>query len=430
MNELFTFLSFEDPNTRYVVTGTVLLAISSAIVGSFTFLKKKALVGDAVAHAVLPGVCLAFILSGNKNPVYLVVGAFITGWLSLVIIDQIVAHSRIKEDTAIGLILSVFFGLGIMLMTTIQRSGNAAQSGLDSFLFGKAAALVGTDVIVFSTISILLLIVVFLFFKELTLIAFDEDFAKSIGFPVRRLELVLTTLTVMAVVIGIQAVGVVLMAAMLITPAAAARFWTDRLKVMLLLAALFGAVAGISGAFVSYTAPAMPTGPWIVMIISVIAMVSFFFAPSKGILYKMVRQRRIQKTIRDENILKLFYQLGEAEGDYLRPRSKQELVERRELAKGQLNAGLSRLKRHGFLKFHNGQWQLTPEGKNKGQRTIKLHRLWELYLTQYLRIAPDHVHDDAETIEHIITPELESKLEKLLEYPDVDPHMSKIPYQS
>ena len=125
MNELFTFLSFEDPNTRYVVTGTVLLAISSAIVGSFTFLKKKALVGDAVAHAVLPGVCLAFILSGNKNPVYLVVGVFITGWLSLVIIDQIVAHSRIKEDTAIGLILSVFFGLGIMLLTTIQHSGNA-----------------------------------------------------------------------------------------------------------------------------------------------------------------------------------------------------------------------------------------------------------------------------------------------------------------
>lgn len=430
MNDLLQFLSFEDPNTRYVVTGTVLLAISSAIVGSFTFLKKKALVGDAVAHAVLPGVCLAFMLAGNKNPVYLVVGAFITGWLSLVIIDQIVARSRIKEDTAIGLILSTFFGLGIMLLTKIQHSGNAAQSGLDSFLFGKAAALVGTDVIVFSTISIILLVVVFIFFKELTLIAFDEDFAKSIGFPVRRLELVLTTLTVMAVVIGIQAVGVVLMAAMLITPAAAARFWTDRLKVMLLLAAIFGAFAGVFGAYVSYTAPAMPTGPWIVMIISIIAMFSFFFAPRKGILNKMVKQRRIQKKIRDENILKMFYQLGETEGDYFSSRTSEALAERRELASGQLSSGLSRLKRHGYLKSDQGGWQLTIEGKNKGQRTIKLHRLWELYLTQYLRIAPDHVHDDAETIEHIITPELEAKLEKLLKYPDVDPHMSKIPYES
>ncbi len=430
MSELLQFLSFEDPNTRYVVTGTVLLAISSAIVGSFTFLKKKALVGDAVAHSVLPGVCLAFMLSGNKNPVYLVVGAFITGWLSLVIIDQIVARSRIKEDTAIGLILSTFFGLGIMLLTKIQHTGNAAQSGLDSFLFGKAAALVGTDVIVFSTISIILLVVVFIFFKELTLIAFDEDFAKSIGFPVRRLELVLTTLTVMAVVIGIQAVGVVLMAAMLITPAAAARFWTDQLRVMLLLAAIFGAFAGVFGAFVSYTAPAMPTGPWIVMIISIIAMFSFFFAPRKGILYKMVKQRRIQKKIRDENILKMFYQLGEADGDYFSSRTSEALSERRELASGQLASGLSRLKRHGYLKSDQEGWQLTIEGKNKGQRTIKLHRLWELYLTQYLRIAPDHVHDDAETIEHIITPELEAKLEKLLEYPDVDPHMSKIPYES
>jgi manganese/zinc/iron transport system permease protein len=430
MNELLQFLSFEDPNTRYVVTGTVLLAISSAIVGSFTFLKKKALVGDAVAHSVLPGVCLAFMLAGNKNPIYLVVGAFITGWLSLVIIDQIVARSRIKEDTAIGLILSVFFGFGIMLLTKIQHSGNAAQSGLDSFLFGKAAALVGTDVIIFSTISIILLVVVFIFFKELTLIAFDEDFAKSIGFPVRRLELVLTTLTVMAVVIGIQAVGVVLMAAMLITPAAAARFWTDQLKIMLLLAAIFGAFAGVFGAYVSYTAPSMPTGPWIVMIISIIAMISFFFAPRKGIVYKMVRQRRIQKKIRDENILKMFYQLGEADDDFFSSRTTEALAQRRELANGQLSAGLSRLKRHGYLKSKKNHWSLTIEGKNKGQRTLKLHRLWELYLTQYLRIAPDHVHDDAETIEHIITPELEAKLEKLLEYPDVDPHMSKIPYES
>ncbi|WP_420581675.1 metal ABC transporter permease [Reichenbachiella sp.] len=184
------------------------------------------------------------------------------------------------------------------------------QTGLDSFLFGKAAALIGQDLIIFSAISVCLLLGVILFYKEFALISFDEDFAKSIGFPVKRLELALTTLTVLAVVTGIQAVGVVLMAAMLITPAAAARFWTNRLNIMLLLSAIFGAFSGVSGAYISYVAPSMPTGPWIVMVISMIALVSFFVAPEKGILYKLIRQSKIRKRILTENILKLFYQLG------------------------------------------------------------------------------------------------------------------------
>lgn len=428
MDQLYQFLSFSDPNVRYVVVGTILLAVSSALVGSFTFLKKKALVGDAVAHAVLPGVCLAFLLSGNKNPVFLIIGAFITGWISLVIIDQITANSRIKEDTAIGLILSVFFGVGILLLTYIQHSGNAAQSGLDTFLFGKAAAMVQQDVIVFSSVSIALILLVLIFFKELMLIAFDEDYAVSIGYPVRRLELVLTTLTVMAVVVGIQAVGVVLMAAMLITPAAAARFWTDNLKIMLLLAAIFGMFSGVVGAYVSYVAPAMPTGPWIVMIISMIAMASFFIAPKKGIFFKMWHQYRIRRMILEENILKVFCHLGEKDEDYFKPRSREEIIAQRELRHSKLNFGLLRLNQQGYLRKKGNVFILTQDGKNKGLRIIKLHRLWELYLTKYLRIAPDHVHDDAETIEHIITPDIERKLEELLEYPEMDPHQSKIPY--
>ena len=282
MEQFWEFLSFSEPNIRYVTFGSILLCGSAAVVGSFIFLKKKALVGDAVAHAVLPGVCLGFLLAGNKNPVLLVTGAFVTGWLSLVAIDYISVKSKIKEDTAIGLILSVFFGIGILLLTYIQHSGNAAQSGLDHFLFGKAAAMVSSDLNVFSGIAFMLIIAVVLFFKEFTLISFDIDFAKTIGFPVRRLELVLTTLTVLAIVAGIQAIGVVLMAAILITPAAAARFWTDNLKKMVFLSAAFGGVSGFAGAFISYAAPAMPTGPWIVMVISVIALFSFF-SPRKKV---------------------------------------------------------------------------------------------------------------------------------------------------
>jgi manganese/zinc/iron transport system permease protein len=428
MEILKSFFSFSDPNVVSVVIGTVLLTASSAVVGTFTFLKKKALTGDAVAHAVLPGICLAFMLSGNKNPLVLIIGAFITGWLALVIMDYITERSKIKEDTAIALVLSVSFGFGILLLTYIQHAGNAAQTGLQSFLFGKAAALVGQDLVIFGLVAIILLVTVALFFKELKLIAFDERFAQAIGLPVRGLNLLLTSLTVLAVVTGIQAVGVVLMAAMLITPAAAARFWTDDVFKMTLLAAIMGAFSGLAGAFVSYTAPTMPTGPWIVMIISAIALFSFFLAPGRGIVYRAWEQRRLQGQIMEENLLKELFHLGENDEDMFRWRSVEELINRRHFPKKRLKGALSKLHRQDLLQEAAGDWRLTEAGFRRGKRVVKLHRLWELYLSKYMHIAPDHVHEDAETIEHVITPELEAELERLMDYPDVDPHDSKIPY--
>ncbi|WP_299985724.1 iron chelate uptake ABC transporter family permease subunit [uncultured Pontibacter sp.] len=427
MQDFLEFFSFTDANIRYVTLGSVLLAASSAVVGCFTLLRKRALVGDAVAHAVLPGVCLAFILSGTKNPFILLIGAFVTGWLSLVVIDYITSRSRIKEDTAIGLVLSVFFGIGILLLTAIQQTGNAAQSGLDKFLFGSAASLIGEDLIAFGVVAVLLLVAVVLFYKELTLLCFDQAYARTIGFPVRGLELLLTTLTVFAVVVGIQAVGVVLMAAMLITPAAAARFWTENLRVMLLLAAIIGAFSGIAGAFVSYTAPSMPTGPWIVLIVSMIAILSFALAPGRGWIARILRQRRNKTRILEENLLKLLYQLGELRQDYSSARSLEELLERRNIPKKEALSGLQKLKRQGYLQKEDKRWLLTTEGEKRGRRVVRLHRLWELYLTQYLNLASDHVHEDAETIEHIITPELEQRLIEELNYPDLDPHSARIP---
>lgn len=428
MDLLKEFFSFSDPSIISVTLGSILITASSAVVGCFTFLKKKALVGDAVAHAVLPGICLAFILAGNKNPLYIIIGAFATGWLSLVIIDYISNRSKIKEDTAIALVLSVFFGFGILLLTKIQHMGNAAQSGLQAFLFGKAAALVGQDLIMFSIVAAILLTTVLLFYKELRIISFDEAFAKAVGLPVKALNLLLTSLTVMAVVSGIQAVGVVLMAAILITPAAAARFWTDKLALMTFIAAMIGAFSGLAGAFVSYAAPKMPTGPWIVIIVSAIALISFFFAPSKGIVSKQLALRSLKASLLEENLLKELYHLTE------RGASKYEMISlnilrlQRHFPNDKLIPALKRLKNKSMVKEQSGSWSLTEGGYAKGKRIVKLHRLWEMYLSSYLKIAPDHVHEDAETIEHIITPQLEEKLEKLLEYPERDPHNSKIPY--
>lgn len=429
MKDLIGFFSFQDPNTFYVTFGAILITVSAAMVGCFSFLQKKALTGDAVAHAVLPGVCLGFILSGTKDPVFLVTGAFATGWLSLLFVDKIVEKSKIKEDTAIGLILSVFFGLGVLMLSVIQHSGNANQTGLESFLFGKAAALVEKDLITFSIICTIIMVTVFAFFKDFMLISFDKPYARSMGVPVKLLDFMLTSLTVLAVVVGIQAVGVVLMAAMLITPAAAARAWTDNLRYMVFIAAVLGMLSGVFGTFISYVYPSMPTGPWIVMIISALAIFSLFFGIKRGIVFKAIKVGRFKQKIVEENLMKLFYQLGEKEDDFFRSYAQNELLERGKFTKPQLISALFRAEKEGFIEIAKKQFKLTKEGLAKGQRTLKLHRLWEVYLTEYLRIAPDHVHEDAESIEHIITPELEEKLEKLLDYPTTDPHLSKIPYR-
>ncbi len=428
MNDLFQFFSFSDPNVRYVTLGTMVLAATAAMVGSFSFLRKRALVGDAIAHSILPGVCLAFMVSGSKTPLVLIIGAIITGWISLLVIDGISRTTKLKNDAAIGIVLSVFFGLGILLLTSIQHSGNASQAGLDKFLFGKAASLTKDDIITFSSIGIVLIIVVLLFYKEFKLISFNPDYAKVIGLPVKFLEFILATITVLAVAVGIQAVGVVLMAALLITPASGARFWTHRLGNMIVIAMVFGALSGFFGSYISYVAPNMPTGPWVVMCLSILAIGSIWFAPKRGMLAKYKIQAENKKKILVENVLKLFYHLGESSNNFEAERSIDELLATRDLRKIELNRGLQLLRKDNSVRLKEGNWYITSKGLNEAKRVIKLHRLWEMYLNQRLKLEPDHVHNDAEAIEHIITPELEKQLEKELNYPIKDPHESIIPY--
>ena len=196
---------------------------------------------------------------------------------------------------------------------------------------------------------------------------------------------------------------------------------------MIVLASVFGALSGLTGAYVSYVAPGMPTGPWIVMVISIIAIFSFFLAPKRGIVSKTIRQFRIKNRLLEENILKTFFALGERDNQYYEPRSMNELMAKRSFTKSQITKGLRRLRIGNFIQRRDNQWVLLRQGFIKGKRIQRLHRLWELYLTEYLKIAPDHVHEDAESIEHIITPELELKLEALLNFPEKDPHQTLIP---
>ncbi len=428
MNSTLEFLSFSDPNVRFVVIGTMILGATAAMVGTFSFLRKRALVGDAIAHSILPGVCLSFLISGEKDPLWLILGAIISGWVSLLMIDGISRTTKLKNDTAIGIVLSVFFGAGILLMTMIQHSGNAAQAGLDKFLFGKAASLTQDDIMVFSGIGIALIVIVLALYKEFKLVSFNPDYAKVIGLPVKFLEFLLATITILAVAVGIQAVGVVLMAALLITPASGARYWTDRLGKMIIIASLFGAVSGFIGSYISYIAPSMPTGPWVVMALSVLAIGSIWFAPKRGVFSKLKLSWQNRDKILTENILKLFYHLGEDEGDFEKPRSFKQLLTSERFKELELTKGLKMLKKNNLLRKKGETWFITRSGFKEASRIVRLHRLWELYLNQRLKLEPDHVHNDAEAIEHIITPEIESLLEKELDRPTIDPHRSKIPY--
>lgn len=286
-----------DPNTQWVLGGTTLLGITSGVLGSFALLRKESLIGDAMAHAALPGICLAFLLTGSKSVLWLLLGALLTSLFGSYCIQLIVRFSRIKQDTALGLVLSVFFGIGIVLLTYIAQSGAGNQSGLNTFIFGQAASLVGQDVRIISGVALVLLIICTLFFKEFKLITFDAEFAQGLGLPVRFLSGLLMLLIVAAVVIGLQAVGVVLMAAMLITPAISARYWTDNLVRMVMIAGGIGALSSVSGVLLSTMGKGLATGPLIIVCATVIFLFSLLFAPRRGLISKWIRHYRVKQNV-------------------------------------------------------------------------------------------------------------------------------------
>lgn len=284
-----------DPNFQWVLMGTIVLGITSGVIGCFAVLKKQSLVSDAVAHAALPGVCIAFIIIQEKQLIYLLIGAVISGLIATYLIQLIVEHSKIKEDTSIGIVLSVFFGVGVVLLTYIANRVGGNQSGLNQFIFGQAASLTMSDVWTILTVSIVILFITILFYKEFKLIIFDPKFAISIGFSYNKINYLMMFLIVSTIVIGIQTVGVVLMTAMMIIPPVAARFWTERLITMLILAGLFGGISSMIGAFISTLALRIPTGPVIVLVEAVIFILSFLFAPKRGIVSKALLQWRMKR---------------------------------------------------------------------------------------------------------------------------------------
>lgn len=359
---------FYDYTLRTVAMGSATLGVVSGALGSYAVLRKQSLLGDAISHAALPGVALAFLLTQSKAPLLLVIGAAIAGWVGTLLVMSIVKNTRIKEDTALGLVLSVFFGSGLVLLTFIQKMPTAKQSGLDTFLFGQAAALMERDVITMASLGAIILIVMQLFWKEFKLLCFDSSFGASLGFPMRILDVLLITLLVIAIVLGLQTVGVVLMSAMIVAPAAAARQWTDRLDAMVALSALFGAIAGVSGAVISSSMVNMPTGPTIVLCISAIVVASITIAPNRGLVWNWIRNQRERRKLQIEVVLNNLYALASQHADLQHSHSIAVLGTMSANRSNVRNSLVELASRGWVKKVSSDEWALTPEGIVQAQQ--------------------------------------------------------------
>lgn len=435
---------FTDPVLRAPTLGCMLMCLASALVGVIVFLRKESLLGESLSHAAYPGVILGVIFAGVLNfseshemaiALFIMTGAFLTALLGLWAIHFLERRFKVRSDSALCFVLSCFFGVGITLASQVQFVYTSLYRQVQVYLFGQAATMTDIHIVVYGIFALAIVAALALFYKELQVITFDRDYAKSLGIKTHTLDTLVFFLIVLAVVIGIRSVGVVLMSAMLIAPAASARQYTNRFYMMLLLAGLFGVASGYLGVYTSvelshYIAGqdtasrvAIPTGPMIVVIVSIICFASLICAPDRGLLVRLVRIVRFRYQCLCENLLKFFWREGSSQEISL-----DQIHVHLNAPKAYLLFILWRLMAKGWIQnTGTNSYRLTREGTERAAQIVRLHRLWEVYLVDYLGVGAERVHRSAEEMEHIITPELETELTVLLNDPKRDPHHQPIP---
>ncbi|MDQ8202333.1 metal ABC transporter permease [Pelagicoccus sp. SDUM812003] len=430
-DQLQRFFSMRDEVVRAALLGSVFLGVSCGLLGSFIVVRKLALFGDALSHAVLPGVAVGYLMAGEKDPVAIFIGATVAGVLGTVLVNLIKRTTHIKEDSSLGMVLAGFYGVGIVLMNRIQKLPTGTQSGVDKFLFGQAAALTEQEIWMMGGVAVAALLLVLGFYRQFLIGSFDIGFARSLGLPAGLFHYALMVLLAFTVVVSLQAVGAVLVSAMLVIPAAAAYLLTDRMHRMLILASAFGVFAGLLGAFFSFLGNSLPTGPLMVLAASSVFAICFAFSPRHGVISRWRKHRTRRTRVQNENTLKAIYHIREERGFQGEGASLKELEERMGEGRSEVFRRVKALQSIGVCELRqvDGETQvfLNPEGWLRACAVVRNHRLWELYLTNQAEYEPDHVHDDAEVIEHVLGEETVRRLERLLDYPAKDPHGKLIP---
>ena len=370
ISEYFNLL-WTDYTLRTITLGTAVLGAICGMLGSFAVLRKQSLLGDAISHAALPGIAIAFLITGSKDTYILLLGALICGLIGTFWIRGITTKTHLKSDTALGLVLSLFFGFGMLLLTYIQKQSNANQAGLDKFLFGQAATLVESDVFIMIGVTGVCLIILLLFWKEFKIMLFDMDYTKTLGFNVRFIDSLITFFIVLAIVLGLQTVGVVLMSAMLLAPAAAARQWTNSLGTMVILAAIIGALAGIFGTAISATQNNLSTGPVIVLVAAVFVLFSFIFSPGRGILFREIRFRQNRNDLQLKKTLQFMYDIAKTHQNISHPHAIRILNNFQGFSKNSLR----KMEEKEWITLKGQEWSLTnigfEEAKNLYNQQLK-----------------------------------------------------------
>jgi len=351
-------LVINDYTLRTITIGTAVLGAICGMLGSFAVLRKQSLLGDAISHAALPGIAIAFLIIGTKNSSVFLLGALISGLIGTFWIRGIIRKTHLKSDTALGLILSLFFGFGMLLLTYIQKIPNANQAGLESYLFGQAATLLESDVWLMVITTGISLIVLLLFWKELKLLLFDADYTKTLGFNIKFLDILITSFIVIAIVLGLQTVGVVLMSAMLLAPAAAARQWTNNLSTMVILAAMFGAMSGVIGTAISANYSNLSTGPVIVLVAGAFVLFSFIFSPGRGLLFREIRFRKNRNDLQLHKTLSFMYNIASTHEDIAHPHAIRILNN----FQGFTRKSLQKLENKNYVKIEGNMWSMTESG--------------------------------------------------------------------
>jgi len=431
MNKILRVLSFRDYNTRIVIFGTMLLGLACGIIGTFMLLRKRSLMADAISHATLPGIGIAFILmvvltkGTGKSLIGLLTGALISGLIGMGIVIMIQKLTRIKEEAALGIVLSVFFGFGISILGIIQKMKTGHAAGLESFIYGKTASMLLFDAWMILITAFIITVMALLFLKEFTILCFDEGFAHSQGLPVLFFDVLLISLVIIVTVIGLQAVGLILIIALLIIPSVSARFWTDKLVIMIIISAFFGGISSACGAVMSAVFSKLPAGAVIVVTAGVFFFLSFIFGKAHGIFIKFIIHLHLVNKVNLQHLLRLFFEYFETSIKKFRIDTKliqdcsisfDKLLELKSWNKRQLRITLFRAKIKGLITNDGiNKFKLTKLGCDEALRVVKNHRLWELYLITYAEMAAGKVDRDADRLEHVLGKDIVKNLEELLE---------------
>jgi ABC-type Mn2+/Zn2+ transport system permease subunit/Mn-dependent DtxR family transcriptional regulator len=412
--ELWTFVFKELPEGLWT---SVLVGITCGVLGSFVVLRQMALIGDALSHAILPGVVIAFLLTNNTGIWGLLLGALLAGLLTAVLINLVSHNSRTKEDSAIGIVFTALFALGLILISNLPRG---THFDLKCFVFGIPDAVSEQEMILMAAIAAIVIGTIYLLYHPLKLVSFDPVVATSMGIPVLFFHYLLMGMISATVVAGLKTTGVILVVAMVITPASAAYQLTNRFSHMLILAGFFGGLSAFLGMILAFVINA-PSGPSMVLVATFIFAISMLFSPTHGYVFEKLRKLRLKRHIDGEDILKAIYKLEQ----HQETATKERIGGLASLPLERLPKLFHSLRKEQLLNFSEVSATLTENGRKRAIELVRSHRLWESYLAQHANIPTGDLHSHAEQLEH--AHELADEIDKTLGHPKHDPHGSEIP---